>query len=334
MANTPTENEYFQKPAKGDLDWDDENNGNWDAADQQLVSRKVENLLINGRFDIWQRGDSHQQGDFFADRWVATVGGNVSVTWNKFDNVAHGVNFDPHSAFSLHAYYDNSSSVGDSIIIFENRIPNPERFSGKRICVSFEVTGPNGQFVVDGFVNYGDKPTVWFPGSIVTCNGNITRNVVFFDVPDCPTDASITEGNFISIRLLLIYDGNSDVVMPDTTNIFFTNVALTISDVYIPVAVRSVVEEKRLCYQFYQKDVHKINASQEAANYVIDQVSFAAVMRKSPSITVTDTGGSSGIDGAPYPELPTPRGFRLVALKDGTTGAFSIEVNWIANAEF
>ena len=298
MANTPTENEYFQKPAKGDVDWDDENNGNWDAADQQLVSRKAENLLINGRFDIWQRGDSHQQGGFFADRWKASIVGNATVTWSKFDNGAHGENFNPHSAYSLEMNYDNTASAGDSVVTFENKIPNPERFSGKRICVSFEVSGPDCQFVVDGNVKYGSESSVWFQPAIATCaSGSITRNVVFFDVPECPTDVSVIGGNFMAIRFLVVDDNDPDVVMPDTGSLYFSNVALTISDAYVPVVAKSAVEEFTLCQAFYSKGWGQFGGSVIDGTNCTVRATYPAPMIRNPTIAL-DIVSSDGFDTA------------------------------------
>ena len=95
---TYTTNYNFKKPAQEDFYNVEDFNGNADVIDKQLkeVSDKADriicnpNLLINGNFQIWQRGETFLTNGYIADRWrVKNNGTIISITRNTADGGVH-----------------------------------------------------------------------------------------------------------------------------------------------------------------------------------------------------------------------------------------------------
>lgn len=87
MANTPTANFAIPKPAAGDINWEDEYAQFADLADSRLMLGGMKNFIINGSFDIWQRGTSFSNpvNAYTADRfWSGVEDGAGTVSRQTF----------------------------------------------------------------------------------------------------------------------------------------------------------------------------------------------------------------------------------------------------------
>jgi hypothetical protein len=92
------------------------------------------NILINGGFEIWQRGTSFSGGSlggYCADRWQ--ILGNGSPTWN----------FSQESSIvdsGLYALKMNVTAVGGSTVIYAQQIiENGQAYAGKTVSISVRV---------------------------------------------------------------------------------------------------------------------------------------------------------------------------------------------------
>jgi hypothetical protein len=101
------------------------------------------NYLINGGFDIWQRGTSHTSAIYTADRWFQF--GNDSITRQSFNTtspeIPNGLYYMRYQATQAGAYH-----------YIEQRIENGHiDLSGKTITISFwgrSNTGSNNSFSI------------------------------------------------------------------------------------------------------------------------------------------------------------------------------------------
>lgn len=95
------------------------------------------NLLINGNFDIWQRGSSISAGQligtvYTADRWRLNVGikGVATVTRQAFGLGQTEVPGEP-------SYFARVVMTGDCDLNFRQRIESARTLAGKKVTVSF-----------------------------------------------------------------------------------------------------------------------------------------------------------------------------------------------------
>ena len=105
---------------------------------RDLVSAGRKNLIINGRFDFWQRGTSFTGGEFTADRWQqALSGGTATVSRQAFTLGQTEVPGNP-------VYYVRKScSVGNSNCGINQPIEDVRTGAGGPVTVSFWAKGTN-----------------------------------------------------------------------------------------------------------------------------------------------------------------------------------------------
>lgn len=111
------------------------------------VSRK--NLIINGNFEIWQRGVIHYvgatgspqtsgSGEYTADRWFAHAGvpsGGGTVTRQQFDEDGTDA-VDKHTRYYFRYEHDGGDISTEGPFIYQ-RIENYAKFAGEQITISF-----------------------------------------------------------------------------------------------------------------------------------------------------------------------------------------------------
>jgi len=107
-----------------------------DARDFVSAGRK--NLIINGRFDFWQRGTSFTGTEYTADRWSqALSGGTATVSRQTFTLGQTEVPGNP-------VYYlRQSCSVGNGNCGIDHKIEDVRTGAGGPVTVSFWAKGTN-----------------------------------------------------------------------------------------------------------------------------------------------------------------------------------------------
>ena len=129
------------------------------------------NLLINGDFQVWQRGESFSGGvlKYTADRWQMGWGTDVDITVEKVDN---GIKV--------------SSNVASASPI-RQYIENPERLAGKTLTLSFEIAETTGTVNVyynaGSSIQLGSVSEVGVHSFTFTCPSSVTKLCIFLQTP-------------------------------------------------------------------------------------------------------------------------------------------------------
>jgi hypothetical protein len=102
------------------------------------------NYIINGAFDIWQRGTSFTSSGFTADRWSAyTLGGTVTNSRQSF-----ALGQLPISGFGEEAFFWRSAISGQSAVshasFVSQKIEDVRTFAGQTITLSFWAKAASG----------------------------------------------------------------------------------------------------------------------------------------------------------------------------------------------
>ena len=228
-----TETEYLKlvQHAAGDEGWADDMNNNLAKIDE--ISQNFQtNLVINGNFDIWQRGTSFpsiSHGVYTADRiQTGIVGATVNVDRKDNTDTEHP---------SPYMFTATVTATTSDVVQFSQRIENYNAFKGKTLTFSVRLQLPDTtnkyQIVlydsVSGITVNIPKSTNW-----QTVTGTYTIN----------SEAS-------SIVLLLRFSPTDENITSSEFNINYYT--LNVGSTALPFNIRSYGEELALCMRYYQK---------------------------------------------------------------------------------
>ena len=160
-----------------------------------LVSSRVElgNAIINGAFDIWQRGDGPFTGseEYTADRWLGfkSLAGVVSNTKGVF-TVGTKLGKNTPAYFLRHSI----SGLTSGFCVIQNKIEDVRSFAGETVTVLGWVRRASGagnialtliqEFGVGGSANAGDAVSVialnsvWEPFAIVKTVASVSGKTI------------------------------------------------------------------------------------------------------------------------------------------------------------
>lgn len=298
-------------------------NENWDKIDQnagqtatQLAQLTNPNLLINGDFQIWQRGTEfvNKTIDFYsADRWMIRGTAGCSHTIIRESSALR-------PELSIIRVTRNSNFLGS----LTQNIENLKQFSNKTLTLSFwaRVIGNNFRTGLALAGNYGLGTEEIFHYSEFDVTENFKKYEVTIQVPDLKNKTFGTE-HYLTLYLF------RDNVAGRTIDI--SNVKLEFGSVATPFHPKSYAEELASCQRYYETFYHSerlpINPSTLSAYEFC--FPYKATKRIEPVQTIT----SLQIDGAmqtpsSYITMGAPNvnsffGYTLSNLAIGTRFTFS-----------
>ena len=209
-----------------------------DHADDPLL-HMGKNLLINGGFEVWQRGDSITLPDYnyCADRWASTATTTIEKTT---------ANIDPQATYGAKLTKGaNLLALLQPIELSQKGECGPFRI-GEIFTLSFTThASVAGDLGVRGFfsdVGRDSVNPVWATEIYsVTVTNTVKRHVVTFTITNAPMPTN---------QCFTIYIYNAAVDMPD----------LTISQIQLELGGRATEFEKRLpgvelalCQRYYER---------------------------------------------------------------------------------
>ena len=235
--------------------------------DTEITNRSFgfKNHIINGGFDIWQRGTSQASyGYGSADRfWIGSDGAISSI--GKFTSTFNG------SPINM-LVSDVSGQTYNAIL---QRIEGMRKLQGKTMTLSFIVAGTVGTHTQ--YLEFRDSTgtviaTSTFDIDITNTN---TKYTYTFTAP-----VNVAFDNDLAYYNVSFYGGNV---------LYVGQVQLEEGSVATPFEQRPIGLELSLCQRYYQQFVYYTSGSYDTA-FLRDHfhVSFLAKMRATPTIVVFD----------------------------------------------
>lgn len=203
------------------------------------------NAIINGNFDIWQRGTSFPDltsTHYTADRWriYVTAGNVASVSRKQFDVGQTDVPGNPK-------YYTNIdlTAYTASAVVFEQMIEDVASFAGQTVTLSFFARSSNNfSAVAYAYQEFGTGGST-IVGTIfgtVDLTPNWQRFVFSIPMPGI-SGKIVGDNSKLQIQPLRL---------SGVCNVDIAQVQLNIGDKALPFCPRPIAEELALCRRYYQ----------------------------------------------------------------------------------
>ena len=300
------------------------------------------NKIINGNFDIWQRGTSTStNGAYCADRWLTSSTGSTFTSSRQAFTL--GQTDVPNEPSYWHRTVVTSVAGAGNYIIWGQRIESVRSCAGKTIAISFWAKADASKNIAIEFIqNFG---TGGSPSSTVTGIGVTTCTLTttwtkFTSTVTIPSISGKTIGSdnndYVAINFWLnagsTFNSRTNSLGQASGTYDFSQVQIEEGSVTTPFEMRPIGIELNLCYRYYcfdNNEYHMLPAP-GATFASMYQVKYPVDMRATATLAFNYT--SSYAIGSYTSYNINNKGFRHFISASISTNA-SMYFNWTANAE-
>tara|TARA_R110000851_G_scaffold323215_1_gene489705 strand:- start:2154 stop:3392 length:1239 start_codon:yes stop_codon:yes gene_type:complete len=256
------------------------------AIDELDSNQDSKNLLINGNFDIWQRGASFTGNGYTADRWAQFSNTPFNVT-----RVA-STPADSTILNTRHILRVNSITSGEAFADLYQRIEGLSQFFGKEVTLSFRCNNAGTGSTIKILAKTSIDGTT-FSSNIVESNITVNpgwgdEHSITFTVPE---DAGVIIGDNSLLQITFNVDGLTDV--------YLANVKLEVGSAPTKFSTQgsSIGEELALCKRFYQSLASTSGGGISSASISNGRVhvsqQLTVTMRTNPALSFSDVVGNT-----------------------------------------
>lgn len=251
------------------------------SATGSMASR---NKIINGNFDIWQRGTSFSGNEYGADRWVNAPNGS-SMTQSRQSFTLGQTDVPNEPAYFCRSTVTSSAGAGNYAILV-HRVEGVRTLAGQTCTLSFWAKADASKNIAVEFAQYfgsGGSPSS-AANNLGTTTCSLTTSWQKFTVTvSLPSISGKTLGtnNNDYLTLNLWFDAGSNFnsrtnsLGQQSGTFDIAQVQLEAGDVATPFEVRHIGQELALCQRYYQK-------SYKTSDFAGSAVTDGAIVAVSP----------------------------------------------------
>jgi len=235
------------------------------------------NRIINGNFDIWQRGTSSLSSGadrYVADRWEITPPSAVSTDVTREFNT------------TLQSYLMRVKVNATGVASFRQKIEGFKQFHNKDVTYSFKALGNLFSSVTVSVRLYHSGGNVILHSATHSLTGSLTDITGSLSVGDV---SSYTEDASSTLRLLFSTDSSSTGAYID-----IAQVQLEAGSVATPFEHRQYGQELALCQRYYYQAVplnsyntYTVVCTANSSTTGFAFFSFPVTMRAAPTLSAT-----------------------------------------------
>lgn len=206
------------------------------------------NKLINGNFDIWQRGTSFTTAGYSADRWLTSADTNSGWTVSRQAFTVGQTEVPGEPTYFMRFAISAGNLAGP---VFQQRIEDVRTFAGKTVTASFYTKVSSGSTftpsyfrMTQNFGSGGSADSFVIPNETITAiTGSWAKYTYTFNVPSI-TGKTIGTGNYVTFMFRI----------PDstTTTVDLAQVQVEEGSVATGFEFRPIGVETALCQRYYQ----------------------------------------------------------------------------------
>ncbi len=247
------------------------------------------NKIINGKFDVWQRGTSFSSNGYTADRWFANFSGATGTVSQQTFTPGTA----PAAGYEGTFFLRLATTVADDNSRVEQKIENVRTFAGQTVTVSLWAKADSARTItLSPYQSFGsggsaDVAIASQSISVTTAWTNFTKT---FAIPSV-SGKTIGTGSFLSLEISHLPNA--------TFTLDIWGVQIEAGSVATPfqTASGSIQGELALCQRYYFQSE---NTSQyfwsgnttNASNYYAT-FKLPITMRVAPTVTLTNRDESS-----------------------------------------
>jgi hypothetical protein len=301
------------------------------------------NKIINGNFDIWQRGTSLASGTgtrFLADRFRSNSAGSIYTPSQQSFTI--GQTNVPNSPSFFHRVVVSSVAGNANNVTLSQPIENVLTFSGETVTLSFYAKADSPKNIAVDFSQvFGTGGTPSSPVSgIGTQKLSLTTSWQKFTVTaNIPSIAGKTIGTDLNSFLLLVfwfdagsdYNSRTDNLGQQSGTFDIAQVQLEEGSVATPFELRPIGTELALCQRYYESLGDAI-----AINYYTDAVARSyraniqfSVTKRTDATMQTQSITYSNAASLSYTDISKSNCSALWS-SGGGAGTTSIKINGLA----
>lgn len=270
------------------------------------------NKIINGDFDVWQRGTSHAVSGYGSDdRWSVTmIGGSVAHSQQTFNLGQTDVPGNPK--YFSRTVVGAGSAAGDLNAKFQ-KIEGVRTLSGKTATLTFYAKAAAGMDItveLEQYFGTGGSPSSTVNLSPITCTLTTSwqKFSLTFDVPSI-SSKTIGTDNTDSLNLLFwfsagsTYDARTNSIGHQSGTIDLAHISLVEGDATLeddPFEPRHYQQELDLCMRYFERvqrnltsDIVVISTEHSSGNHW-GFVFYKVEKRTYPTVTTFGTGAWAG----------------------------------------
>jgi hypothetical protein len=250
------------------------------------------NAIINGAFDVWQRGASFGLNTYTADRWalVGAGGGTEGLTRQNFTPGSAPV---PGYEGQHFARYNRTTTGGDSY--FLQRVEDARTFAGQTVTLSYwakaSANTTISQVYASAYMGVGGSGGPAgngnFSGRAITTSW--ARYTETFTVPAMPSSAVFGSGHYLEVVFKLGSEmGN---ILID-----FWGVQLEAGSAATPFRrnANSIQGELAACHRYFERIDSFIGTVSVSGSAVSMNVPYSTRKRAAPSFSLSMTNANYG----------------------------------------
>ena len=254
--------------------------GGADALNAMPYDAASTNLLINGGFDVWQRGTSFSASGYSADRWTLACNGSgatMAITQQAFTLGQTDVSENPQYYLR---YNQSVAGSGGTYNILQQRVENVLLLSGKTVTLSFYAKAAAATSVYT-YANQnfgsGGSSDVGVMGATISVGTSWVKYTQTFEMPS-------VSGKTVGANSYTYFG----FVMPNNATFTFNiaQVQLNYGAVALPFVPRPFADELRLCQRYYLPNVARGASGYAAGTIAYITIRLPEGMRAKPTPTL------------------------------------------------
>jgi hypothetical protein len=303
----------------------------------------MRNAIINGNFDIWQRGTSFTANGYGVDRWFNAINGSTcTMSRQSFTLGQTGVLGEP-TYFCRMAV--TSVAGTNNFVFLEQKVEGVRTFANQQVTVSFwakaDATKNISVQLVQVFGTGGSPSAdVSFGVTKVSIGTGWQKVTVTATVPSISGKTLGTDNND-TLQLRIWFDGgsaqnaNTDTLGQQSGTFDIAQVQVEPGPIATTFERRPIGTELSLCQRYYE--VSEVNRSIFSGNVTSGQgyranVGYQTAKRASATVTLDDGGEASNFPATVGSVAFGLQGFAENRTANGSGRGLYIS-NWTASAE-
>lgn len=261
----------------------------------QLVNGDIggfRNKIINGNFDIWQRGPAFNTDGYTADRWLVHRGGATSTSVTRVE-YSRGIN-----------YLGITRNGGTTAFTVSQRMEEMASLAGKTVTVTFDTVKSGtplvgGEVYMEQYFGTGGSATKTTAVQLFGATTTQTRYRFKFKIPAF-SFTTIGAGAYTSLVFSL------PVALGGISALYISRVSVVIGDATgeaDPFSPRHISQELAMCHRYYERVAVSARGYSPVTNgYFENTVSFVP-KRALPAVTLISAPSELNVSAkllAPY----------------------------------